>query len=166
MSDLNKKTSVKTEPILPYIITGVIFIALIAFCIILFVKSSSERKEMFASIIEISPESMTAESRAQDVADWTRDVADNIKPSETRNSFVQTVEKATKDNMIAPDEYTTVLDIYRELRATAYIDDINNSLMKIRGHDGIPTLLDTDTVVELDDNNFIDISEGEADIIQ
>lgn len=147
-------------PPLSFILTGVLFLMLLVGVVYLFTLDTDGR----ATLLEISPESMTAEYRAQEVSEWTRDVVDNIKPSETRNSFVQTVEAAAKDNVITADEYVAASDLYNELRKTAYIDDINNSLMKMRAHDDMPALLDTDTAVELDDNNFVDISEGEADI--
>lgn len=81
---------------------------------------------------------MSSEHRAGDVSEWVKDVADNMKPSDERSTFADTVSNYYSDGEIDAGEYDALLRVYELLKTKSYNDVINDSLIKI---DATPNLL-------------------------
>lgn len=74
---------------------------------------------------------MSSEHRASDVSEWVKDVADNMKPSDERSTFADTVSNYYSDGEIDAGEYDALLRVYELLKTKSYNDVINDSVIKI-----------------------------------
>lgn len=129
-----KQPSTKGSSTLMYI--NLVLLLLVFIAVSSFFLSSwndTPSKHIYAPIVEIDPRSLTNEERARDVVDWTKDVADYMRPSKKRELFGSGVAAATKDGEIDADEYSEIKNSYRELKSSAHIEEINHNLMKIKG---------------------------------
>lgn len=81
---------------------------------------------------------MSSEHRAGDVSEWVKDVADNMKPSDERSTFADTVSNYYSDGEIDAGEYDAILRVYELLKTKSYNDVINDSVIKI---DATPSVI-------------------------
>lgn len=142
------------NPAYLFIFIGVVLVMLIglAFVLPIVFGSDTARPNSPVSIAGFSSEYMSPEQRASDVSEWVKDVADNMKVSDERSTFADTVSNYTNDGEIDAGEYDALFRVYGVLKAKSYADIIDEGLIKIRGAETNPepeTEFDqTNTIIE------------------
>lgn len=111
-----------------YMYALVVILVIAAALVFLLYFFIPETTPNYASYLEIDPNSMSVDQRATDVAAWTQDVANNVKPSENRNKFAMIVESFTDDDLVSADEYRMINDAYSQLKSEVHFEVINESI--------------------------------------
>ena len=110
--------------------------AVVGFLAVLFVLftvfSPNKSSGLPVSIQTFDSSYMSNEHRMGEVAEWAKDVADNMKNTDKRTTFADAVDNYVKDGIIEAGEYDAIGGLYAELKANSYLDIINNSVTDIR----------------------------------
>ena len=116
-----------------------IVLGFLAFLFMLFsILTPDDNHYQPISISDFDSTHMSSENRASDVSEWIKDVADNMKPSDERSAFADTVSNYNSDGEIDAGEYDALLRVYELLKSKSYNDVINNAVIKI---DATPSVI-------------------------
>lgn len=145
MTHINpSKPKPQKEPLWKFVFFGAVVIGVLTFIFALLAMLSPDKTPgVPVSIAGFDSSYMSAGQRAGDVSEWARDVAENMKPSNERSTFADTVDNYAKDGEIDAGEYDALLRVYGLLKDKSYLDIITYSVEKIRMTDSNTTLKDT-----------------------
>lgn len=147
------------------IMAGVIVFGVLVFVFIMVYLFNPDKNPYLPTSIEVFDSSyISSEQRVADVSEWVKDVADNVKPSDERSTFADTVSNYTKDGEIDAGEYDALLRVYQIVKDKSYNDVITDSVTKIRMDKmvDLPFEVQPEPINDQQGSDYDDNDEGRA----